>query len=130
MNIDMNQVITGVTIVKACSVKPDKDSTDSKQVNVAVKFDGAALKAVFDKAVSQSVIAWQNGVGRKTFDTLKAGQTINIQFTAPASRGAVDPKTATIATLKNMSKDEQRAYLLELAKAAGMSEEDTEEAIG
>lgn len=108
MPINMNEVIAGVSITKICSVKPDKDSEVSKQINVRVKFDGATLKSVFDKAVAGAVISWQNGVGRKSFDTLKNGQLVDIQFTAPASRAAVDPITAIIA----------------LAEAAGMSVEE------
>lgn len=106
--LNMNEVVAGVSIVKTCSIKPDKDSTESKQVNVRVKFDGATLKSVFDKAVSGAVISWQNGVGRKAFDTLKDGQLVEIQFTAPASRAAVDPLTAILA----------------LAEAAGMTPEE------
>jgi hypothetical protein len=84
-----------------------------------IKFDGATLASVFDKAVSGTVIAWQNGVGRKAFDTFKNGQTVEIQFIAPASRAAIDPETAMVAKLQTMTPAEQIAYLKELtAKAA------------
>lgn len=116
----MNTIITGVTIAKACSVKPDKDSTESKTVTVNVKFDGATVKSVFDKSVSGAVIAWQNGVGRKTFDTLKSGQVVNIQFTAPASRGAIDPITAILAAAEaeGISVDEYMKREVARRKAA------------
>ena len=116
--MNMNELITNVKLTKVCSIKADKDSTDSKQINLVVKFDGAPLSSVFDKAVAGAVIAWQNGVGRKNFDTFKNGQTIEIQFTAPASRAAVDPETAMVAKLAAMTQAEQVAYLKELAAKA------------
>ena len=117
--MNMNEVITNVTLLKGCDIRPDKDSKDIKRINLKVKFDGATIQSVFDKAVSGAVIAWQNGVGRKNFDTFKNMQTVEIQFTAPAARAQVDPETAMIAKLKAMTVEEQVAYLKELtAKAA------------
>ena len=95
--MNMNEVIVGVTLTKACSIKADADSTESKVVNLRVKFDGAQLGDVFAKALSSAVIAWQNGVGRKGFDTFKAGQIVDVQFSAPAARAQVDPVDAILA---------------------------------
>ena len=103
MPINMNEVIASVTLTKVCSVSPDTESKKdgvTKQVTVRVKFDGATVQSVFDKAVAGAVIQWQNGVGRKAFDTLKAGQVVDIQFTAPASRTAVAPEDAFLAGAK------------------------------
>lgn len=119
MTINMNEVIANVTLTKVCSIKADKDSTESKNITLRVKFDGTTLQSVFDKAVSGAVIAWQNGVGRKQYDTFKSNQTVDIQFNAPASRTAIDPETAMIAKLSTMTADEQAAYFKTmLAKAA------------
>ena len=93
----MNETITNVTLTKACSIKADKDSTDSKVIILKVKFDGATLQSVFDKAIAGTVITWQNGVGRKQFDTFKPNQTVEISFVAPASKAQVDPITALFA---------------------------------
>ena len=109
--MNMNEVIANVKLGKVCSIKADKESTESKQINLMVKFDGATLASVFDKAVSGAVIAWQNGVGRKNFDTYKPNQTVEIQFTAPAARAQVDPETAMIAKLQSMTADEQKVYI-------------------
>lgn len=116
--MNMQEVIVNVKLGKVCSIKADKDSTEAKQINLLVKFDGATLASVFDKAVSGAVIAWQNGVGRKNFDTYKNMQTVEIQFSAPAARAQVDPETAMIAKLKAMTVDEQIAYLKELTTKA------------
>lgn len=117
--MNMNEVITSVTISKVCSIRADSDSVEKKLINLKVKFDGAVLSSVFDKAVSGAVIAWQNGVGRKGFDTFKPGQVVEIQFNAPASRTAIDPEVAMVAKLSAMTSVEQIAYLKELtAKAA------------
>ena len=98
--MNMNDLITNVTLTKVCSIKADKDSTESKNITLKVKFDGSPLKAVFDKALAGAVIQWQNGVGRKSFDTLKANQVVEIQFNAPASRTAIAPEDAFLAGAK------------------------------
>lgn len=116
--MNMNETITNVILTKVCSIKADKDSADSKQITLRVKFDGASLGSVFDKAVSGAVIAWQNGVGRKGFDTFKNLQTVDIQFIAPASRTAIDPEQAMIAKLQSMTPEEQLTYLKELTSKA------------
>jgi hypothetical protein len=116
--MNMNEVIANVKLGKVCSIKADKDSTESKSINLMVKFDGATLASVFDKAVSGAVIAWQNGVGRKNFDTYKNMQTVEIQFTAPASRTQVDPETAMVAKLQAMTPEQRLAYLKELTAKA------------
>lgn len=116
--MNLNDIIAGVSITKACSVSPDKDSDEHKKINITVKFDGVKLQSVFDKAVSGAVIAWQNGVGRKAFDTLKDNQTVTIQFAAPASRTAVDPEVAMIAKLQSMTPTERVAYIKELEAKA------------
>ena len=118
MTINMNEVIANVTLTKVCSIKADKESTEAKQINLKVKFDGAVLSSVFDKAVSGAVIAWQNGVGRKQFDTFKPNQTVEIQFTAPASRTAIDPETAMIAKRQSMTAEERVTYIQSMMKKA------------
>jgi len=106
--MNMNEVITNVTLTKACSIRADEDSTEKKLINLKIKFDGAQLGDVFAKAVSSAVIAWQNGVGRKAYDTFKVGQTVEIQFSAPASRPTEDPMDAMIrmAKAENMTIEE------------------------
>jgi hypothetical protein len=105
--INMNEVIAGVTLTKACSIKADADSDEKKTINLKVKFDGALLKGVFDKALAGTVIAWQNGVGRKNFDKYSNGQVVEITFTSPASN-QVDPMESIIASAKaaNMTVEE------------------------
>ncbi len=115
--INMNEVIANVTLTKVCSIKADKDSDNSKQINLKVKFDGATVQSVFNKALAGTVIQWQNGVGRKNFDTYKANQVVEVQFTAPAST-TVDPETAMVAKLQSMTSTEQAAYLKELMSKA------------
>ena len=115
--MNMQEVINNVKLGKVCSIKADKDSTEVKQIHLMIKFDGATLASVFDKAVSGTVIAWQNGVGRKKFDTFKSMQTVDIQFTAPAST-TIDPEAAMILKLQGMSPTEQIAYLKELTTKA------------
>jgi hypothetical protein len=118
MTINMMEVITNMTLSKVCSIKADKESTEAKNINLKVKFDGATIQSVFDKAVAGAVIQWQNGVGRKQFDTFKNNQTVEIQFTAPASRTAIDPETAMIAKLQSMTAEERVTYIQSMMKKA------------
>ena len=101
--MNMNEIITGVILSKLTSVSPDNESKKegiSKKINVKVKFDGALLRAVFDKALSGAVIQWANGVGRKGFDKLTDNQTVEIQFTSPASQPTIAPEDAFLAGAK------------------------------
>jgi len=115
--MNMNETITGITLTKACSIKADKDSAESKQVTLRVKFDGTTLQSVFDKALAGAVIQWQNGPGRKNFDKWTDGQVIEIQYSAPG-RNTVDPEMAMVAKLQTMTPEEQVQYLRELAARA------------
>ena len=108
MTTNLKEKVVGVTLTKACSIKADKDSDESKTITLEVKFDGVALEDVFSKALSSTVIAWQNGVGRKGFDTFKDKSTVKVDFKAPSSKPQVDPITA----------------MIQMAAAAGMSVED------
>ena len=116
-NIDLTQVVEGITLSKVCSIKPDKESTEHKSINLNIKFDGVTLNDVFAKAVSSAVIQWQNGQGRNKYDRWIDGQTVNIEFKAPA-RTTIDPEQAMIAKLQSMTPEEQSRYLAELAKKA------------
>lgn len=111
----MNEIIAGVTLTKVCSIKADKDSTESKNITLKVKFDGATIQSVFDKAVAGAVIQWQNGVGRKSFDVLKANQTVEIQFTAPG-RTTVDPMGVIIASAKAANMTVEEYVIAEMKK--------------
>ncbi len=117
----MNEVITNVTLTKTCSIKPDKDSDESKVINLKIKFDGTTLQSVFDKAVSGAVIQWQNGPGRKGFDTFKPNETINIQFSSPGARAQIDPETAMVAQLRSMTPEQQKAKIQEMIDKAAKS---------
>lgn len=97
--MDMNAVVKGVTLSKACSIKPDKDSDESKTVTLSIKFDGVTLGAVFEKAMSSAVIQWQNGPGRSKFDQWKSGQTVTVEFKAPGRAPQISPQAQFKADL-------------------------------
>ena len=115
--LNMNEVIANMTLTKVCSIKAYKESTESKNITLRVKFDGATVQSVFDKAVAGAVIQWQNGVGRKQYDTFKPNQVVDIQFVSPA-RTTVDPEAAMVAKLSTMTADEQLAYLKTMMEKA------------
>lgn len=117
--MNMNETIKDVKLSKSCSIKPDADSEVSKRINLTIDFDGATIGDVFAKAVSSAVIQWQNGVGRKAFDTFKDGQNVTVKFQSPGSRPQIDPETAMINKLQAMTDKEREEYLKELiAKAS------------
>ena len=97
--MDLNTIIEKVSLTKVCSIKADKESSDSKSITLNVKFDGVPLSAVFAKAVSGAVIQWQNGPGRNKFDQWKSGQVVNIEFKSPGQT-QIDPKQALIEQAK------------------------------
>lgn len=109
MNIDMSTVIEGVTLTKVCSVKPDGDSDDSKQVTVNMKYDGLTLQDVFTKALKSDVISWQQGA-RKRFDTLE--KVANVSASKPGGQPQVDPKQALIneATAAGVDVKDKKAF--------------------
>jgi hypothetical protein len=94
MTMNMNEVITNVTLTKVCSIKVDKESTESKKINLSVIFDGATIGSLFEKALGGTVISWANGVGRKNYDKWTNNQTVEIHFTSPATRPTEAPEDA------------------------------------
>lgn len=110
MNLD--QIINGVIITKSCSIKPHKDSTERKLINLAIKFNGVMLGDVFNKAVSQAVIQWQNGPGRKSFDLWTDGQTVEIAFKAPGRQPQIEPEIAVKSRAKAINdRAERKRYI-------------------
>ena len=112
--MDMNQIVNGVVLNKACSIKAFKDSDTSKQINLRVKFDDIALSAVFAKAVSSAVIQWQNGPGRSKYDQWGDKQTVDISFKAPGAMPTVDPEIAIMNKAKAMSPEDKLAYIAKI----------------
>lgn len=117
--MDLNSIITNVTMSKACSISPDNDAKkagDKKTINLRVKFDGAQLKAVFDKALAGTVITWANGPGRTNYDTWTNNQTVEISFISPASKAQIDPVDALIASAKAAGQTVEEYLRAEIAK--------------
>ena len=121
--IDMNTVVQGIVLGKVCGIKPDGDSTESKSITLRIGFNGVTLKDVFTKAVSSAVIQWQNGPGRKQFDTWTDKGTVNVEFKAPG-RTATDPVADVIGRAKAMSKEERVIYLQGILAQCNDTEED------
>ena len=109
--MDMNQIVNGIVLNKACSIKAFKDSDTSKTINLRVKFDGIALSAVFAKAVSSAVIQWQNGPGRSKYDQWSDKQTVDISFKAPGAMPTADPEVALAMKIKAMNGDAKKAQI-------------------
>ncbi len=120
--INMNEVITNVTLSEFRTISPDEDAKKEgtkKTVHLKIKYDGLMLKDVFSKAFKSDVVAWQNGAsGRKNFDNIKDKQIIEVSAKAPGAGPQADPETAMVAKLQSMTPTEQAAYLKELMSKA------------
>ena len=117
--INMNEIISGITLSKACSIKADEDSTEKKTIHLKVKFDGVTLSAVFGKALSSRVISWQNGTGRKSFDKLTNNQTVEVQFVGTS---IIDPMDSIIASAKAEGITVEQYIRQEIAKRTKTTE--------
>ncbi len=111
--MDLTQIVKGVTLTKVCNIKAHKDSTNVKQISCEILFDGVSLQGVFDKAVSSTVIQWQNGPGRDKIDTWIDKQVVKINFKAPGVT-TIDPEVAMKAKLASMTVEERQAKVMEL----------------
>jgi hypothetical protein len=105
--MDLNQIVNGVEIKRAASIKPDADSSESKTIYVNMKFDAVPLSAVFIKAAEGAKITAVNGKLRKDWDNLVENKTYDIQFKAPAS-SQIDPEQSIAAKLAAMETQEER----------------------
>jgi hypothetical protein len=125
MAINMNEIITGVVLSKVCSISPDneaKKAGDKKHINLKVKFDGALVSAIFDKALAGTVITWANGPGRNNYDKWANNQVVEIAFISPASKATESPEDAftreAIAAGVDVSNDDElTAYVIKRMKA-------------
>ena len=118
---DLTQKIDGVVLSEQRSISPDEDAKKDgikKTITLKISYDGLTLGDVLAKAFKSDVVAWQNGSGgRKNFDNIVDGSTIEVSAKAPGSLKE-DPETAMIRKLQAMTPEEQVAYLKEIAAKA------------
>ena len=77
--------VTGV-FKTTTSIKQDKDSTESKLLNLNIHMNNVSLQDVITKALRPVVISWQNGPGRSKFTTWKHNGSVDIDFKSPAKK--------------------------------------------
>ena len=117
--MDLNAVVSGVVLERTCSIRPHAESDERKTVTLRITYDGVPLQAVFDRSASWAAISWQNGPGRKIFDTLSNGQVVEVNFKAPG-RTQVDPEAAVIARARALpTREEREKYIRELLGQVG-----------
>ncbi len=80
------------------SIKPDKDSVESKTVTLRFLLNSVSLQDIITKALSTARISWQNGPGRSKFDTWTDRSIIEVDFTSPAKK--VKTREESIAEAK------------------------------
>jgi len=113
---NFNDIVAGVTLTKVCSVKPDGDSEESKQVTVNMIYNGLRLGDIFTKALSSDIIKFQASA-RKRFDKLE--KVIDVHAKSPGATPQVDPEDAIRAKIAGMkTKEEKLAYVNSLIEKA------------
>ena len=108
--MNMNEIIADVSMTKTITVKPFKDSEESKTITLVTKFDGVTMGAVFTDAMKSDVIRYQ-ATARKNYDTLEDGATINRVYNAPPA--TVDPIAAVVGILAGKSDEEKKQWILD-----------------
>lgn len=124
--MDMNEIITGVTLTKIVSISPDNESKKEgtkKTITLRMKYDGLTLSDVFQKALKDDVISWANGSGgRKSFDKLIDKSTIEVSAKSPGSAPMECPEDAFLREAKAAGVDIENesalaAYVIKRMKA-------------
>ena len=110
MGIDLNQIVNGISIKRAASIKPDQDSDESKTIFINMKFDDVTLESVFIKAAEGAKVTAVNGKYRKQYDKLVPNKTYDVQFKAPAST-QVDSEAVVASKLASMNESEREDYI-------------------
>ena len=77
--------ITGI-FKTTTSIKQDKDSTESKTLNLNIHINNVSLQDVITKALRPVVISWQNGPGRSKFATWTHNGSVDIDFKSPGKK--------------------------------------------
>ena len=107
-----NETLETFELSKVCSIKPDKDSSESKHVTLKIKYDQVTINDLASATLSQGVLVrWQNGQARKRFDSLVDKQIVEVNFKSPGSRN-VDPEVEIINKLSSMKSNEEREEYL------------------
>ena len=124
--MNMNEIITGVTLTKIVSISPDNESKKEgtkKTITLRMKYDGLTLSDVFQKALKDDVISWANGSGgRKAFDKIVNKSTIDVSAKSPGSAPMECPENAFLREAKAAGVDIENesalaAYVIERMKA-------------
>ena len=120
MNIEMNTVVTGVTLSELRTISPDEESKKEglkKTVTLKIKYDGLTLKDVFSKAFKSDVVAWQNGAsGRKNFDNIKDKSIIEVSAKAPGAGPQENPLDVIIREAKAAGLTVEQYVIAEMKK--------------
>lgn len=106
-----------------CSFKADKDSIEQKQVTLRFRLVNVPLLDIITPALSTKRINFQNGPGRKKFDSWKNRSVIELDFTSPGKmaktreeviaetkimfmKAGIDEETATELAIKAVDNPE------------------------
>ena len=116
----MDQVLPTFHLYKTVSVKPDKDSSESKKVKLKVKYENVTPRDLATATLGQGfVVKWQNGRARKDFDNLVNNQEVEINFAKPATAPDEDPMDRIIREAKATGLSVEDYIKKEMAKRQG-----------
>lgn len=119
-------VVTGKFDI-ASSIKPDKDSAESKTVTLRFNLEKVPLSDLLSPALSSKRITWQNNVGRPKFDKIKDRSIIDVDFTSPGKKIVSEEEKIEMLAEQFMKAGLKRAQALEMATKAVKNPELIEE---
>lgn len=93
------------------SIKPDKDSSEKKQVTLRFKFVDVPLGEIIASSLKDKRINWQVG-GRNKFDSLTDRSIVTLDY--KGGRQMVDVEEVMAAKLATMTPEQREAKIQEL----------------
>jgi len=106
--------VTGV-FKTTTSIKQDKDSTESKTLNLNIHINNVSLQDIITKALRPVVISWQNGPGRSKFATWTHNGSVDIDFKSPAKKIKTREESIEDAKLTFMKAGIDKESAIEMA---------------
>jgi len=83
---DIRRYVVNGQVEVATSFRRDSESSERKTVTLRFTLNGVNLGDIVADALRSKKIAWQNNVGRKSFDQIADRSTIEVDYTAPGKR--------------------------------------------
>ena len=113
--MDTSQKLTDVIRTIKSSVRPFKGAGESKSVYLKIDYSECTLEDILSFASADRRIAWANGgSGRKAYDDITDGDTIDVKASSPGAKPPIDPQIAMENRLKQMTPEAQAKWFADM----------------